>query len=120
LVPYILKGDWEELVGYFPEVKPAVERYKSKMDEEYANLEKVWEDHWKIEGQKDFALAIKGKTRFTSLLFDMRKRFTTNQTKHDLLHLWADSAQQILKVLFPRPEVEMLLVQKQQGFVAEQ
>lgn len=115
LVPYILKGDWEELISYFPEVKPAVELYKARLDEAYANLVEVWEKYWRIADQKEFALAIQGKTRFTGLLFDLRKKSKDNQTKHDLLHLWANAAPMILKVLFRAPEIEMEMVRQKSG-----
>lgn len=93
LVPLILAGERDETLNYFPEVAEAYEKYERFVHKEYANLMEVWEKYKGIENQKDFALAIQGKTRFGSLLFAARKN------KVELGSLWEKSADLICKHL---------------------
>lgn len=94
LLPFVLSGESDELLTYFGEVKEAYEQLEKKVCQFYEELESVWLAHKDIKDQKTFALAIKGKTPFVSLLFNMRKRGIT-----DLRTEWSQSADAILKVL---------------------
>lgn len=72
LLPFALKGERSELLTYFPEVEEKFDEVAEAVEAERQNLLQVWFNHYQIEDQKDFALAIQGKTRFTSLLFKNR------------------------------------------------
>lgn len=100
ILPFVMAGEGDELLTYFPEVKDRFYEIKAAVEAEYENLVQLWSETWKIEGQKDFALAIVGKTRFTGLLFDLRKRLSQNQTEEDLKKTWRGATDLILKVMF--------------------
>ena len=68
LIPFILKGEADELLTYFPELKECLQEYTEKIESSYNQLLAVWKANWQIENQKEFALSIQGKTPFTSLL----------------------------------------------------
>ena len=53
-----------------------------------------------IEDQKQFALAIQGKTPFTGILFQLRKLNGPNFTVNDLRDVWSKSQSTFLKVLY--------------------
>lgn len=75
---------------------------KAQVDAAYAKLEETWAKYKDIEVQKDFALAIQGKTPFTGILFDLRKRFGKGQTVEILKQNWREAGDLILKVLFKK------------------
>jgi hypothetical protein len=100
LMPFVLAGEGDELLTYFPEVKDTFTEMKKKVDDAYAVLEDVWAKNKDIEVQKDFALAIQKKTPFTGILFDLRKRFGKDQTVELLKKNWREAGDLILKVLF--------------------
>lgn len=102
LIPFILAGEESELLVYFPEVEETFYKYKAEVDAAYAELESVWTQYHAIEGQKEFALAIVGKTPFTGILFNMRKLLGVNQTVADLKRIWRDSPNVILKQIFDK------------------
>lgn len=72
------------------------------MEDAFVVLVDVWEKTKDIEVQKDFALAISGKTPFTGLLFDLRKRFAKEQSVELLKKNWREAGDLILKVLFKK------------------
>ena len=94
LLPFIMAGESDELLTYFPEVREHYEKLKAQVDEHFAKLEVIWATHKGVHEQKDFALAIKGLTPFTGLLFNMRKLGAT-----DLKAEWRKSEHLILKQL---------------------
>jgi hypothetical protein len=100
LLPFILAGEDSELLTYYPEVRERYLEYKNQVDSAFARLAEVWEAHWQIEGQKEFAQAIQGKTPFVALLFTLRKTHGAQQTREHLRRLWRGSTELILKVLF--------------------
>jgi hypothetical protein len=87
-VPFILKGEKDELISYFPEMKDLLDTCEEKILLEWKNLLDVWKKCYKIESQKEFALAIMGKTKFTSILFKLRKLKGVEQTEDDLQMAW--------------------------------
>jgi hypothetical protein len=99
LLPFIMSGNDSEVLLYFPEIKEAYFKLKSELSDEYGRLVEVWADHKDIEGQKEFALAIKDKTPYTSVLFNLRKKFGPNQKSSDLRAEWRTSEDIILKKL---------------------
>jgi hypothetical protein len=102
LLPFILSGEKDELLAYFPEVEGKLEEYDTKVKEAQAVLEQTWQDNWQIEDQKEFALAIVGKTKFTGMLFTLRKKLGAKQTLDDLRAVWRDGADSIMKTLFKK------------------
>lgn len=84
LLSFILKNEGDELLTYFPEVKDQYYLLKEKIEELFNELHDVWLKNKDIESQKDFALSIKDQTPFTSVLFDVRKKFGNEPTVDDL------------------------------------
>jgi len=99
LLPFILKGEEDELLAYFPEARPHLDALKLRVQQQYIRLLEVWAEYWTIDDQKAFAMAIKDKTPFTSLLFDIRKRVGQRQVPADVREAWQRSEQLILKNL---------------------
>ena len=100
LIPFILEGNGDELLTYFPEVKEQFEQTKAKIENSYAQLVELWKQTWQIELQKDFALSIVKKTPFTAILFNLRKKYGKNQSEVLLNKEWRDSGNAILNILF--------------------
>lgn len=96
LLPFILAGEEEELLLYFPEIRDRFFELKSQILEEYCRLVEAWGDYRHIEDQKEFALTIKGE-RFSSLLFQVRKEHGKEQTSKHLRKKWSESEALILK-----------------------
>jgi hypothetical protein len=110
LVPWAMKEDPAELLNAFPEVREHFDAVKGKLDEAYSELHSVWEKHYRIEDQKAFAQAIRGKTPFMGILFNLRKKAGTRtpsggftpgpQTEKQLRDAWRDNPVGIVKALF--------------------
>lgn len=100
LLPFVLTGEKDELLTYFPECQSAYQDTEKKVQDAFAQLQAVWEQYYAIPSQKDFALAILGKTPFTGILFTLRKELGDKQTPEELKKLWRNSTQTIIKVLF--------------------
>ncbi|RJQ30304.1 hypothetical protein C4565_00535 [Candidatus Parcubacteria bacterium] len=99
LLPFILSGDTDELLAYYPEVKDVLYQYKNQVDAALVELIKIWQQCWEIESQKEFALAIVGKTSFSGLLFTLRRKYGKEQTLDLLKEAWKNNADGIEKVL---------------------
>lgn len=102
LLPFILSNEGDELLTYFPEVEETFKQQKVQVEEAYSKLVEVWNAAYKIEGQKDFALAIVGKTPFTGLLFSLRKDHGNNQNEELLKKAWRNNVDGILKYIFKK------------------
>ena len=100
ILPFVLTGEGDELLTYFPEVKDRFFEIKSKVDAEYLKLLETWQSAKGIENQKEFALAILGKTPFTGILFELKKKFGQAQEEAHLKKAWLDAESAILKFLF--------------------
>lgn len=100
LLPQILAGEADEFLCHFSEVTETFRKFEKITNDAFAQLVEVWEKYHKIADQKEFALAIQGKTPFTSMLFNLRKLHGANQELRHLKHMWRNGADQILKVLF--------------------
>jgi hypothetical protein len=100
LLPFILAGEDGELLTYYPQIRDSYLGYKEKVEAAFARLVEVWQACWQIEGQKEFAQAIQGKTPFVALLFQLRKAHGPAQTLDHLLGLWRGSPEMILRALF--------------------
>lgn len=100
ILPFVLAGETSEVLSYFPELKDQVAEVKAKVDAEYGKLLKTWADTHDIEDQKEFALAIRPRTKFTGLLFGIRKKMGKGQAEEDLRKAWRDSVDIISKTIF--------------------
>jgi hypothetical protein len=98
LLPFVLTGEDDELLTYYPEVTDAYQQLKSKVESEYEKLLDVWREHKDKESQKDFALAVKDLS-LSSVLFQTRKLFGSNQTEKDLRKAFINSTQLLIKHL---------------------
>lgn len=93
LLPFILAGETEEVITYFPECKEKVDFLQGELDYMMSVLLQLWEDFSGLESQKEFALAIQGKTPLSGILFKCR------QTGGDVKSLFRNSGDMILKNL---------------------
>lgn len=102
MLPWVLAGERDELLTYFPEAKDNFDEMHLKVFDAYYNLSHVWSKSKKIEDQKEFALYItkERKEPFNSLLFQMKKEKCDN--KKDLWYKFKNSEKLILKVLFDK------------------
>ena len=106
---FILMGETDEVIGYFPMAEESILKHKAMVETAQAELEQVWEAHWQIEDQKEFALAIGPKTKFTGILFNLRRDHGSSQSLDLLRKAWRQADRSILNVLFdkrppaPRP-----------------
>lgn len=73
LLPFILAGEEDELLTYFPEVRGRFYELKCAVQDLYIDLLEAWCDHKDIEEQKEFALAIQ-KQPLSGILFNARKQ----------------------------------------------
>lgn len=99
LLPFILTGEEDELLTYFPEVKPAFHEVKAKVSAAYSGLLETWGDYKHIPDQKEFALSIK-EHPFKAVLFNVRKKHGQEQRSHHVRDEWHKSSHIILKTLF--------------------
>ncbi len=99
LLPFILNGESAELLNYFPEAESQFRKYEKMVNDHYDNLQSVWEECWEINSQKEFALAVVPRTKFSGILFDIRKKHGGNQSKELLKTAWLNSFDTILKGL---------------------
>lgn len=100
LLPFILTGDSDELLNYFPEVKEKYLECETKVNDAFGQLTDIWQKCHQIESQKDFALAIVNETPFSGILFWLRKTKKDGQTIDDLKEIWRNSGDMIIKYLF--------------------
>ncbi len=70
------------------------------VDSEYLKLLETWHSAKGIENQKEFALSILGKTPFTGILFELKKKFGQAQEEAHLKKAWLEADSAILKFLF--------------------
>lgn len=104
LIPFVLAGEGDELkatlFNTYPQVIECFNDYKERIVKAYNELEQLWQNNWQIENQKNFALKIVGKTKFTSILFNIRKKYGKDQSIEILRNEWNKSEAGILKQLF--------------------
>lgn len=99
LLPFVLAGEDDELLTYFPEATEAFYKTKAKVLDAYAQLLELWADNWRKEDQKEFALSIKHAS-FAGILFSVRKKHGQEQEAQHVRSMWNESADFIVKVLF--------------------
>lgn len=106
LVPLVLAGECDEVVAYIPEIKPHIDTVSETLQREYDELLGLWRRCHGIESQKDFAMAIVKKTKFSSLLFNMRKKYGLDQSEQSLVDEWRNAAELITRAIYePRAVV---------------
>lgn len=98
LLPFVLSGDDDELLTYFPEASEAYYKLKAWVLEQYAGTLELWADNWRLEDQKSFALQVKDSP-FAGVLFSTRKKHGEMQTVSALRQEWRNSDRLILKRL---------------------
>lgn len=96
LVPWVLRGEGDEIAATLPQCKDRIEEIKIVLDNAYSNLIDLWENTKGITSQKEFAQAIIPRTKFSNLLFKARKQ------ESNIREIWNDSEDLILKVLFDK------------------
>lgn len=97
---FILMNEVDEVISYFPIAEESIRQHQEKVLSAQRELEEIWTEHWQIEDQKEFALAITSKTKFSSILFNLRKQHGAEQSLQLLRSAWRESDRAILKVLF--------------------
>lgn len=93
LIPFILKGEEDEVLTYFPELTDYVAEVKEVMEKAYMEMDNYWYCFHDEKNRKKFALAIQ-KCKFRSILFK-----AMDQGVHPR-EIWVDSPEFIFKVLF--------------------
>jgi len=99
LLPFVLAGEEDELLTYFPEASEAFYKTKSKVLEAYSRLVELWGDHRHIVDQKEFAMAV-SKHPFSGMLFSIRKQHGDRQKAEHLREMWNQNEFYIVKHLF--------------------
>jgi hypothetical protein len=99
LLPFVLAGEGDELLAYFPEAAEAFRACRAKVEGALAELVALWAAHRGVESQKEFAQAVSGRSPFTPLLFQMRKRHGSDGTEEQLRQAFRAAEDQILKWL---------------------
>lgn len=94
LLPFILKGELDELFCYYPEVIETVEKMEKVLKGELSYLTNVWNAVKGSATRKEFALKIPHDLRTKSLLFTALDRGC------EPFNLWRESGDLLLKVLF--------------------
>lgn len=94
LIGFILDGEIDEILVYFDECKPTVEKMTKILNDEYKLLYAVWLTIKDITNRKDFAISIPSSLKSKSLLF---KWF---DSKIELSILWKTNKELLLKCLF--------------------
>lgn len=72
LLPFILSGELDELLSYFPEVEGYVIDIQTEIDKAWSEIDNLWYCFHDEPSQKKFALAVKD-CKHSSILFSARK-----------------------------------------------
>lgn len=97
-IPFILKGETNEVITYFPEAKESITKNQEIIDIALDSLIKLWYKTKHIESPRDFGLEV-GRKPFSSLLFTMRRG---EQSEEILRQMWKESGELIYKALFKK------------------
>jgi len=104
IAQFVITPDHEEKKAYvlknFPELERVYMECFSVVGDAYNRLKEIWCNNYKIKDQKEFALAIKEKTKFAGILFAIRKKYGENQTEEHLLEEWYNNRERITRTLF--------------------
>lgn len=94
LIGFIMDGEIEEIIAYFPSISDRARDMENKINEAYIHLESVWMKSKDIENQREFAEYVLTETKFSGILFTARK------TGKPVNETWRESKEVLLKVLF--------------------
>lgn len=97
LVPLVMDGEADEILVYYPELKPHIERVQEKLRAAFREIDDLWFCHHDEKNQKKFAMAVKD-CPFASILFEARKLGV-----HPI-DIWRKSADLIIKKVDFGPE----------------
>lgn len=95
-IPFILAGEVDEAIGYFPECKESILKNRKIIDNALDTLLKLWYDTYTIEEQSEFGKRV-GKEKFSGLLFRLRRE---GGGEKELKEYWKESNELIYKTLF--------------------
>lgn len=93
LIPFILKGEEDEVLTYFPELKDYVQEVKDKIEKAWDEVDGYWHCFHDEANRKKFAQAVL-PCKFSSILFTAKDRGVHPRV------IWLESADFIFKVLF--------------------
>lgn len=99
LIPFIMSGESDELLAYFPEVLPEFLRINKKVSSHMTFLWSAWEANRHYKQQKDFAFAVKDLT-LAPILFTVRKKHGPDADMNEFMSVWRESGDLILNRLF--------------------
>jgi len=109
ILQFVLKGEKEELLTYFPEVKNLYEKIEKEVNYHLAELEYTWLNAVRFTDRKEFALYItkKRKTLFTFILFDIYNKNIRDKDKGiaELRKQFLANGDKIYKYLFKKKEI---------------
>lgn len=98
LVPFILAGETDEVIAYFPEAKERINEIQNAIDDLYNHLYVSFTIVKDIEDQKEFALKLQSLNEsFTNVLFKMKRNGDMNEDK--LKEYFRASEDLIIKIL---------------------
>lgn len=80
----VVTGEVDELVAYFPDLKPMCDEVINYIKNQLDTLTEVWDNTKHIESQKDFALTVKS-VKSNHLLFSSRSNNTDPRTEYHKL-----------------------------------
>ena len=72
IIPFILKGEADEVKAIFPEYKEIIEKLEDSYKQAQAEVSELWDKFSKVEDQKEFALSVK-HSKWCSVLFNARR-----------------------------------------------
>lgn len=100
LIPFIMSGETDELLAYFPEVKNIVDDLEKEINIHWNSLYNTWNIAKDITDQKEFAITITKKynTPFSGILFTMKKNSMIGDVE-ELKKMWRSSSDNIIKYL---------------------
>jgi RNA ligase len=94
MLPLVLNGEIDEVLCHVPEALQAAKDMKMEVDQALLEVLELWDEVKDIPTAKEFAETIIPKTKFSGLLFKARQKNISPK------HLWAESEDLILKVLY--------------------
>jgi len=94
LIPLILSNEIDEVLVYFPDMKPQVDAARAKLDAAYLEAKAAFDEATPLTSQKDKAILIQKRTKLTSPCF------TAWKNKESFDAVWVRSADMLVKHLF--------------------
>jgi hypothetical protein len=100
LLPIVLLGEEEEIIAYFPHVKPVADLLKIAIEDDLLELQELYGKVIVYQDQKDFAIALTkdNYTPYSSLFFQLKKEFGNAFTFEQLKQSYLASTDLVLKV----------------------